>query len=222
MKLIIHQSKSNHSTSNSFILPRWVYDCDTHIHKIIPNGTSAKFTTEEISKNADIINKSLGFKYFKNVYCNDQYIYMDMHKLENANYNYDVEADVYSLIDIWIDTNLKVFPLCNVDMTNLNIMLYKDKPVLIDWDDALQGNKHTAFYIVAELFHFLSMMVINYSFANKQKATEYMQHKIQSTCLEINIEQWNWIINNCHPSGYNFEEVLHWSEIPGSWLLRKD
>ena len=30
-------------------------------------------------------------------------------------------------------------------------MLWQDTPT-IDWDDALQGHKHTAFYVVAELY----------------------------------------------------------------------
>ena len=120
MKLITHQSKSIKSNNGTF--PRWVYDCDTHIHKIIPNGTFSPFKTEELRKNADVINKALGFKYFKDVYTDDSFIYMDMYKLDNIDYNHDVEADVYALIDIWIDTNLKIFPLCNVDLRELNIM----------------------------------------------------------------------------------------------------
>jgi len=214
MKLILHQSKS--IKSNNSTLPRWVYDCDNYIHKIIPNGTSVKFTTEEIRKNADIINKALGFRYFKNVRVDYDFIYMDMHKLDNANYNHDIEEDVYSLMDIWIDTNLKVFPLCNVDLKEDNIMLYKDKTVLIDWDDALQGQEHTAFYIIAELFRHAVL------FLDKIKVMRYIQHKTQSTCLEIKMEHWSWLFANYHASGYNFEKVLHWSETPDSFLLTND
>lgn len=211
MKLITYQSKS--IKSNNVTFPRWVYDCDTYIHKIIPNGTSAPFKTEELRKNADVINKALGFKYFKDVYTDDSFIYMDMHKLDNIHYNHDIEADVYTLIDIWIDTNLKIFPLCNVDLRELNIMQYKGRSILIDWDDAIQGNKHTAFYIIAELVRHAA------SFLDKQKVFEYVQHKTQSTCLDLEQEQWNWLIDNFHMGGYNFEKVLHWSEIPSSYLL---
>ena len=54
----------------------------------------------------------------------------------------------------------------------------------------------------------------------RQNITEYIQQKIQSTCLDITMEQWNWIHDNFEMRGYNFEKVLHWSEIPSSWLLR--
>lgn len=220
MKLIVHVSKS--IKSNNSTLPRWVYDCDDYIHKIIPNGTSVKFTTEEIRKNADTINKVLGFRYFKNVRTDYDFIYMDMHKLDNTNYRHDVEADIYALIDIWIDTNLKIFPLCNIDLKENNVMLYKDRPVLIDWDDAIQGQEHTAFFIIASLFQHCMWHMLNLfnNLEDKQNITEYIQQKIQATCLDINMEQWTWLHNNLDVRGYNFEKVLHWSEISDSMLIR--
>ncbi len=214
MKLILHQSKSIKSNNSTF--PRWVYDCDTHILKIIPNGTSALFTAEQLNKNANVINETLGFKYFYGIETVDNFIHMNIHKLDNANYNHTIKEDFLEMLDIWIDINLKIFPLCNVDINENNIRLYKDKPVLIDWDDALQGNKHTAFYIIAELYRHCMV------FLDQQEVVDCIQHRIQSTCLEIDIKQWDWIINNYQLRGYDFEKVLHWSELPDSWLLKKD
>ena len=56
------------------------------------------------------------------------------------------------MLKISSDINISIFPLCNTDVQNDNPMLWQDKPVPIDWDDALQGHKHTAFYVVAELY----------------------------------------------------------------------
>jgi len=222
MKLISFQDKSTKSNNSTF--PRWVYDCNTHIHKIIPNGTDCLTPLEELRKNSNYLNSILGFKYIKDIHIDDQYIYMDIYKLDKSNYKHTIEDHIYQLIDIWIDTNLKIFPLCNVDLQENNVMLYKEKPIIIDWDDAIQGEEHTAFYIIAEIFrHCMSHMFNLFdNLEDKQNITEYIQQKIQSTCLDITMEQWTWIHDNFEMRGYNFEKVLHWSEIPSSWLLRND
>ena len=63
--------------------------------------------------------------------------------------------------------------------------------MLIDWDDALQGHKHTAFYVVAELYKECVSI--------QQKWDPGLlcpRDYLKGTRLEIPDEQWNWITHN--------------------------
>ena len=190
---------------------RRVYDCDTHIYKIMPNGTSRKFTLEEIYNNAEHINNVLGFIYFRKVSVKDEYIHMEMTKLKPCEYSHYVLNDILDMLKIYLDVNISIFPLCNTDVQNDNIMLWQDTPVLIDWDDALQGHKHTAFYVVAELYKECV------SIQQKWDLDYYvfMRDYLKGTRLEISDEQWNWITHNVQPNEghfkYNYEPVKLWA-----------
>ena len=190
---------------------RRVYDCDTHIYKIMPNGTSRKFTLEEIYNNAEHINNVLGFIYFRKVSVKDEYIHMEMTKLKPCEYSHYVLNDILDMLKIYLDVNISIIPLCNTDVQNDNIMLWQDTPVLIDWDDALQGHKHTAFYVVAELYKECV------SIQQKWDLDYYvfMRDYLKGTRLEISDEQWNWITHNVQPNEghfkYNYEPVKLWA-----------
>ena len=190
---------------------RRVYDCDTHIYKIMPNGTSRKFTLEEIYNNAEHINNVLGFIYFRKVSVKDEYIHMEMTKLKPCEYSHYVLNDILDMLKIYLDVNISIFPLCNTDVQNDNIMLWQDKPVLIDWDDALQGHKHTAFYVVAELYKECVSIQQKWDLDYYVFIRDY----IKGTCLEISNEQWNWITHNVQPNEghfkYNYEPVKLWA-----------
>ena len=70
--------------------------------------------------------------------------------------------------------------------------------MLIDWDDALQGHKHTAFYVVAELYKECVSI--------QQKGSITMRDYLKGTRLEITDEQWNWITHNAKGHfKYNYE-----------------
>ena len=59
------------------------------------------------------------------------------------NFNDTDENDILKMLDIYIDTNIKIYPHCNTDVSPQNIMMLNDSFVLIDWDDTLFGHTHT-------------------------------------------------------------------------------
>lgn len=189
---------------------RRVYDCDTHILKIMPNGTSHKFTLEEIYNNAEHINTVLGFIYFRKVSVKDEYIHMEMTKLKPCEYSHYVLNDILEMLKIYLDINISIFPLCNTDIQNDNLMLWQDTPVPIDWDDALQGYKHTAFYVVAELYKECVKIQQKWDLDYYVFIRDY----IKGTRLEISDEQWNWITHNAQGKTgfhFNYEPIKLWA-----------
>lgn len=189
---------------------RRVYDCDTHILKIMPNGTGHKFTLEEIYNNAEHINNVLGFIYFRKVSVKDEYIHMEMTKLKPCEYSHYVLNDILDMLKIYLDINISIFPLCNTDIQNDNLMLWQDTPVPIDWDDALQGHKHTAFYVVAELYKECVKIQQKWDLDYYVFIRDY----IKGTRLEISDEQWNWITHNTQGKTgfhFNYEPIKLWA-----------
>mgnify|MGYP003115548386 FL=1 len=189
---------------------RRVYDCDTHIYKVMPNGTDHKFTLEEIYNNAEHINNVLGFIYFRKVSVKDEYIHMEMTKLKPCEYSHYVLNDILDMLKIYLDINISIFPLCNTDVQNDNLMLWQDTPVPIDWDDALQGHKHTAFYVVAELYKECVKIQQKWDLDYYVFIRDY----IKGTRLEISDEQWNWITHNTQGKTgfhFNYEPIKLWA-----------
>ena len=189
---------------------RRVYDCDTHIYKVMPNGTDHKFTLEEIYNNAEHINNVLGFIYFRKVSVKDEYIHMEMTKLKPCEYSHYVLNDILDMLKIYLDINISIFPLCNTDIQNDNLMLWQDTPVPIDWDDALQGHKHTAFYVVAELYKECVKIQQKWDLDYYVFIRDY----IKGTRLEISDEQWNWITHNTQGKTgfhFNYEPIKLWA-----------
>lgn len=191
---------------------RRVYDCTSHIYKIIPNGTTKRFTLEELYDNAEHLNTVLGFYYFKKVYVRDEYIHMEMTKLKPCEYSHYELQDILDMLKIYLDINISIFPLCNTDIQNDNLMLWQDTPVPIDWDDALQGHKHTAFYVVAELYKECVKIQQKWDL----DYYVFMRDYIKGTPLQITEEQWRWITHNAKGHvgfSYDYEPVKNWAEV---------
>ena len=130
---------------------REVYDHGDFIRKTIPNTHQQPL--ENIQQNSKMINRFLGFKYFLDVYVNENTITTDIAKLKKSDLYSSLDiADHNKLmkqLEIFLSTNLKIWPYANTDISANNIMVHNSSYVIIDWDDALQGYKHQPLYVLS-------------------------------------------------------------------------
>ena len=80
----------------------------SHIYKIIPNGTTKRFTLEELYDNAEHLNTVLGFYYFKKVYVRDEYIPHGNDKTKACEYSHYELQDILDMLKIYLDTTYQI------------------------------------------------------------------------------------------------------------------
>ena len=174
---------------------REVYDHGDFIRKTIPN--KHQYPLENIQQNSKMINRFLGFKYFLDVYVDENTITTDIAKLKKSDlYGSLGRADYNKLmkqLEIFLSINLKIWPYANTDISANNIMVHSSSYVIVDWDDALQGHKHQPLYVVAELYKEMKKNEKKYCVSYEA----YLRQKTEGTVLQINDAGWDWIIKNC-------------------------
>ena len=104
-------------------------------------------------------------------------------------------------LEIFLSTNLKIWPYANTDISANNIMVHNSSYVIIDWDDALQGYKHQPLYVVAELYKEMKKNEKKYCLSYET----YLRQKTEGTVLQINDAGWDWIIKNCKNPLYHLD-----------------